>query len=63
MHEQQDCLKKIVAQGRSPLYTQVGQIMTDEVILCSLIFNAFDIIFLHFFLWMMTRVLVNRITW
>ncbi|WVZ20228.1 hypothetical protein V8G54_007550 [Vigna mungo] len=25
-----DCLKKIVAQGRSPLYTQVGQIMTDE---------------------------------
>ncbi|TKY75160.1 CBS domain-containing protein CBSX3 [Spatholobus suberectus] len=27
---ERDCLKKIVAQGRSPLYTQVGQIMTDE---------------------------------
>lgn len=27
---ERDCLKKIVAQGRSPLYTQVGQIMTNE---------------------------------
>ncbi|XP_057434957.1 CBS domain-containing protein CBSX3, mitochondrial [Lotus japonicus] len=27
---ERDCLKKIIAQGRSPLYTQVGQIMTDE---------------------------------
>ncbi|KAJ1384953.1 CBS domain, partial [Sesbania bispinosa] len=27
---ERDCLKKIVAQGRSPLHTQVGQIMTDE---------------------------------
>ncbi|ESW08595.1 hypothetical protein PHAVU_009G058600 [Phaseolus vulgaris] len=27
---ERDCLKKIVAQGKSPLYTQVGQIMTDE---------------------------------
>jgi len=32
MHDSTDCLKKIVAQGRSPLYTQVGQIMTNEVI-------------------------------
>ncbi|KAL2654796.1 hypothetical protein AAZV13_04G029600 [Glycine max] len=27
---ERDCLKKIVAQGRSPLHTHVGQIMTDE---------------------------------
>ncbi|CAI8599996.1 unnamed protein product [Vicia faba] len=27
---ERDCLKKIVAQGRSPLYTRVGQIMTNE---------------------------------
>ncbi|RDX75815.1 CBS domain-containing protein CBSX3, mitochondrial [Mucuna pruriens] len=27
---ERDCLKKIVAQGRSSLHTQVGQIMTDE---------------------------------
>nr|KYP64593.1 hypothetical protein KK1_019195 [Cajanus cajan] len=27
---ERDCLKKIVAPGRSPLHTQVGQIMTDE---------------------------------
>ncbi|WJX35944.1 hypothetical protein P8452_23874 [Trifolium repens] len=27
---ERDCLKKIVAQGRSPLYTKVGQIMTNE---------------------------------
>ncbi|XP_061356444.1 CBS domain-containing protein CBSX3, mitochondrial [Gastrolobium bilobum] len=27
---ERDCLKKIVAPGRSPSYTQVGQIMTDE---------------------------------
>ncbi|MED6177319.1 hypothetical protein PIB30_097133, partial [Stylosanthes scabra] len=27
---ERDCLKKIVAQGRSPFYTQVGEIMTDE---------------------------------
>ncbi|XP_012571401.1 CBS domain-containing protein CBSX3, mitochondrial [Cicer arietinum] len=27
---ERDCLKKIVSQGRSPLYTQVGQIMTNE---------------------------------
>ncbi|CAL0327022.1 unnamed protein product [Lupinus luteus] len=27
---ERDCLRKIVAQGRSPLYTKVGQIMTHE---------------------------------
>ncbi|CAL5205356.1 unnamed protein product [Lathyrus oleraceus] len=27
---ERDCLKKIVAQGRSPLYTRVAQIMTNE---------------------------------
>ncbi|XP_027355946.1 CBS domain-containing protein CBSX3, mitochondrial [Abrus precatorius] len=27
---ERDCLRKIVAQGRSPSHTQVGQIMTDE---------------------------------
>ncbi|XP_028757739.1 CBS domain-containing protein CBSX3, mitochondrial-like [Neltuma alba] len=27
---ERDCLKKIIAKGRSPVYTQVGEIMTDE---------------------------------
>ncbi|XP_057731769.1 CBS domain-containing protein CBSX3, mitochondrial [Arachis stenosperma] len=27
---ERDCLKKIVAQGRSPYHTQVGEIMTNE---------------------------------
>lgn len=42
MHDSADCLKKIVAQGRSPLYTRVAQIMTNEVILYALSHFHYD---------------------
>jgi hypothetical protein len=31
-NEQADYTRKIIAQGRSPIYTRVGEIMTDKVI-------------------------------
>jgi hypothetical protein len=40
MNEQADYSRKIVAQGRSPIYTTVGEVMTDKVI-----FNAFLVTF------------------
>ena len=34
LNEHADYIKKIIAQGRSPIYTKVAEIMTDEVISC-----------------------------
>jgi hypothetical protein len=64
MHDSTDCLKKIVAQGRSPLYTQVGQIMTNEVILYALSFSFYLMQSSIYILWLLTHMITyNRMTW